>query len=416
MSLALVALLALVAALLVGAFRADLNVGLLAFAAAYPLGFAAGLTPAEVAALFPNQLVLTVLGVSLFFELVGENGTLARLTGGLLRLAQGDGRWLPVAFFGLAFGLSALGPGNIAAVALLAPVALPAGVRAGASPLLMTVALCTGANAGAFSPVAVAGGLNAALLQEIGLGGAGLPFQVFATVAAMQSLSAAGGWVLLGGFRRAGAGVAAREAAGPTARLARRHRLTLLAVFTFLLAVVGFGASPAAVAFGLAALLAAARLADLERAVRALPWSVVLLIAGVGTLVNLLGTTGSLDLLVALLARYAAPGTLNALLALVSGLASIGSSSSGVVMPLLVPLVPELVAQVGSGNPVEAVIAVDVGSHMVDVSPLSTLGALCLAALPDGADRASVFRGLLAWGLAMALVGALFAFVFLDLL
>jgi hypothetical protein len=64
----------------------------------------------------------------------------------------------------------------------------------------------------------------------------------------------------------------------------------------------------------------------------------------------------------------------------------------------------------------EAVIAIDVGSHMVDVSPLSTLGALCLAALPDGFDRSSVFRPLLIWGLGMAFVGALLAFVFLDLL
>lgn len=416
MSLALAALLVLVLVLTVGAFRADLNVGLLAFAAAYPLGFAAGLAPTEVAALFPAQLVLTVLSVSLFFELVGENGTLTRLTGGLLRLVGGDGRWLPVAFFGVAFGLSALGPGNIAAVALLAPVALPAGVRAGTSPLLMTVALCTGANAGAFSPVAVTGSLNAALLAEIGLGGAGLPLQVFAAVAAMQSLSAVGGWVLLRGFRPVGAVPADREPVRPAPRLGRRHRLTLLAVLAFLLAVAGFGSSPVAVAFALAAVLTAARLADAGRAVRALPWSVVLLIAGVGTLVNLLEKTGSLDLLTALLARYAAPGTLNALLALVSGLASLGSSSSGVVMPLFVPLAPDLVAQVGSGNPVEAVIAVDVGSHMVDVSPLSTLGALCLAALPDGADRAGVFRGLLAWGLAMALAGALSAFVLLDLL
>jgi hypothetical protein len=53
---------------------------------------------------------------------------------------------------------------------------------------------------------------------------------------------------------------------------------------------------------------------------------------------------------------------------------------------------------------------------MVDVSPLSTLGALCLAALPETVNKARLFRQLLAWGLAMAVVGAGFAWMFLDVL
>jgi uncharacterized membrane protein YqjE len=62
------------------------------------------------------------------------------------------------------------------------------------------------------------------------------------------------------------------------------------------------------------------------------------------------------------------------------------------------------------------VIAIDVGSHMVDVSPLSTLGALCLAALPEDANRAKLFRQLLLWGLSMTFVAMLLAFLFLDVL
>jgi hypothetical protein len=46
------------------------------------------------------------------------------------------------------------------------------------------------------------------------------------------------------------------------------------------------------------------------------------------------------------------------------------------------------------------------------VSPLSTLGALCVAAVPDGPAAAKLFRQLLLWGVSMAVVGAVIAQLF----
>ena len=48
------------------------------------------------------------------------------------------------------------------------------------------------------------------------------------------------------------------------------------------------------------------------------------------------------------------------------------------------------------------------GAAIVDVSPLSTLGALCVAALPSPEGARVLFRQLLLWGFAMTIVGALF--------
>jgi hypothetical protein len=48
----------------------------------------------------------------------------------------------------------------------------------------------------------------------------------------------------------------------------------------------------------------------------------------------------------------------------------------------------------------------NVSGHLVDVSPLSTIGALCLAATADAESR-DLFNKLLAWGLSMAVVGAI---------
>ncbi len=414
MSLALVALLLLVAILVLAAVRSDLNAGIFAVAVAYGLGLGVmGLSAAEVAGFLPSQLVLTIVGVALLFEMAQQNGTLERLAAVAIRLVRGNARLLPVSFFLLTFALSAMGPGNIAATVLVAPIAMPTAVAAGISPFLMAVLVCTGANAGAFSPVSVTGNINTALIQKIGLTEPLLPLQIFLTVALIQAVTALAAYLFLGGYRvqrRADVPEVPRQG------FELRHVLTLLAIGLFIVALVVFQVPAPAAAFALVAALSLFRLGDADASIKALPWGVLLLISGLSILIGLLEKVGSLELTTRLLAQAATPQTVNAVLAFFAGMASVGSSSSGVVMPLFIPLAPQILERVGVADLTAAVVAIDLGSHMVDVSPLSTLGALCLAALPHSQNRNRLFRQLLGWGLSMTLVGALLAWVFLDLL
>jgi hypothetical protein len=77
------------------------------------------------------------------------------------------------------------------------------------------------------------------------------------------------------------------------------------------------------------------------------------------------------------------------------------SSSSGVVLPLFIPMVPGLAIDTTSAMYLIATVAVS--AHLVDCSPFSTLGALSLASakkeLVDGNER--LFSALLLWGLVM---------------
>jgi hypothetical protein len=45
------------------------------------------------------------------------------------------------------------------------------------------------------------------------------------------------------------------------------------------------------------------------------------------------------------------------------------------------------------------------------VSPLSTIGALCIAGVPAGEQSRKLFNQLLAWGLSMTVVGALLCWI-----
>ena len=61
-------------------------------------------------------------------------------------------------------------------------------------------------------------------------------------------------------------------------------------------------------------------------------------------------------------------------------------------------------------------LSINVGSALVDVSPLSTIGALCVAAVADVVVARKLFRAMLEWGVAMTLVGAVFCALFAPLL
>jgi hypothetical protein len=92
-------------------------------------------------------------------------------------------------------------------------------------------------------------------------------------------------------------------------------------------------------------------------------------------------------------------------MAFVTGIISVYSSTSGVVLPAYLPTVPGLIEQLGGGDAIAIASSMNIGGHLVDVSPLSTIGALCIAAIPSSEDPQALFNRLLAWGLSMSVVG-----------
>jgi hypothetical protein len=74
------------------------------------------------------------------------------------------------------------------------------------------------------------------------------------------------------------------------------------------------------------------------------------------------------------------------------------------------------VDELGGGEPLAIASSMIVGGHLVDSSPLSTIGAVCIASAPLGEDRRVLFLKVLFWGLSMAVVGAVYCWVFFGLL
>jgi di/tricarboxylate transporter len=217
-----------------------------------------------------------------------------------------------------------------------------------------------------------------------------------------------GGYAVLGGLRLFRRGQKSADAAElPTHPIEPRHWLTLTLIALLLVGVIGFELEVGMTALTAATILTFARATDEKEAIRGMPWNVILMVTGVTVLITLMEKTQGLALFTDLLVRLSTTETVTAVVAFVTGVVSVYSSTSGVVLPAFLPTVPGLVERLGGLNPIAVASAINVGSHLVDLSPLSTTGALCLAGLPAGVDSQGLFNKLLAWGLSMTVVGAL---------
>jgi di/tricarboxylate transporter len=404
-SLAWVSVGALVLAVGLSVFT-TLNVGILLLAMAWVVGvFLGGMSVDVVLSGFPVQLLVTLVGVTLLFSMSETNGTLSRLTGRAVRLCRGNAGLLPVMFFLLGVVVATIGPGGTPASALLAPPAMAVAGRVGIPPLLMAIMAGNGALAGTLSPFAPGGIVANGVMERIGLGG--LEWQTYGYNVLAHAIVGIGGFVLLGGlrlFRRWEAGGALPE---PDAeRFEGKHWLTITGIAALIAAVVGFGAHVGLTALFIAAVLTLLRSVDEQRAIQRMPWGVILMVTGVTVLISMMEKTQGMDLFTSGLASISTAASVVPIMAFGTGLISVYSSTSGVVMPAFLPMVPELAQQLGGVNPAHLAWAITVGGGLVDLSALSTVGALFLAAAPPGTNTRALFNALLAWGLSMSVVGA----------
>jgi len=410
MPLAWLSLGALVIAMIVSC-TTTMNVGVLALALAWLVGVYFGsMGLNEVLSGFPVQLFLTLAGVTLLFTQAQLNGTLDRVAHAAVRICRGNTGLIPVMFFALGGVIASLGPGNVATAAMLAPMAMAVAARASIPPFLMAIMVGNGAQSGALSPVAPTGIIVTGLMDKIGLGG--YEIQTYATNLVAHAIIAFGGYLLLGGVRLFRNSYVGGESADGSAGLAATHWLTLAVIAGVLSTVLFLDANIGMAAFTGAVVLAALRLADHEQAIRKMPWIPILMVSGVSVLVALLEKTGGLDLFTTILARFATPGSLTGVIAFVTGVISVYSSTSGVVLPAFLPTVPGLIDRLG-GDPFSVASSMNIGAHLVDMSPLSTTGAMCIAGISDVAQVRPTYNKLLAWGLSMTVIGAIGCYLFL---
>jgi hypothetical protein len=346
------------------------------------------------------QLLITLVGVTLLFGCAQANGTMEGAARQALRICGSRTALLPPAFFGLSAVLAMIGPGAILSTALVAPFAMNVGTRAGIPAFLIALMVGNGSNAGNLSPFSTVGAIVTGLMTRAGLGGH--EFRLWFFHAAAHILVALIAYVLFGGLRLSGRMEGQAVAAPP---MRTHHVVTLLVTAAWIVSVLVFRMPLGWTALAGAVILFALRVASPREALRSMPWKIIALVVGISTAVGLLERAGGLAWFQDAIARVATAQSVHAVIAFLAGAISAYSSTSGVVLPAFIPLVPGIAERLPGVDPLALAITLNIGAALVDVSPLSTIGALCIAAAPPGSGTA-LFRKLLLWGLSMTVVGA----------
>jgi Na+/H+ antiporter NhaD/arsenite permease-like protein len=404
-SLGIVTLGALALAILLSC-TTRLNVGLLALALAWVIGvYVADLPLRDVTSAFPVDLFLTLAGVTLLFSQAHVNGTLDILAHNAVRLCRGRVGLVPIMYFALGAAIASVGPGNIATTGLLAPMAMATAVRMRVSPFLMAIMVGNGCNAGSLSPFAPTGVIVTGLMERIGLGGFEIDTWLYNLGA--HAIVAFGGYLAFGGAKLLTRADRVEAADEPPPRALGAHQiLTLVVIGLLILGVILLRMNIGMAAFTAAVLLTLLRAADDHAAIKGMPWSTILMVCGVTVLIGLLERTGGMEIFTDLLSSISTQATIIPYMAATVALISAYSSTSGVILPAFLPTVPGLIENVGGGSALALASTMNIAGHLVDVSPLSTIGALCIAGVPAGDASRRLFNQLLAWGLSMTIVGA----------
>ncbi|HVY64573.1 MAG TPA: SLC13 family permease [Gammaproteobacteria bacterium] len=387
-----------------------LNVGLLAIALAWVIGVYVGHLPLrEVTAGFPIDLFLTLAGVTLLFSQAHVNGTLDIVAHNAMRLCRGRVGLVPIMYFALGAAIASAGPGNIATTGLLAPVAMATALRMRISPFLMAIMVGNGCNSGSLSPLAPTGIIVTGLMSRIGL--PGLEIQTWAYNLLAHAIVAFAGYFIFGGFKLLMRAERVEIEHEPRQSLDRHQAITLAMIGMLIVGVVFGGFNIGMAAFAAAVLLTLLRAADDAEAIKRMPWSTIVMVCGVTVLIGLLEKTGGMKIFTDLLSSIATQHTVVPELAVIIGVVSAYSSTSGVVLPAFLPTVPGLAQNLGLENALGLASTMNVAGHLVDVSPLSTIGALCIAGIPAGEASRRLFNQLLAWGMSMTVVGAVLCWI-----
>lgn len=404
MSAELISILVLVVVFVIATTR-SINMGALAFAAAFAVGeLAADLDADGIFAGFPGDLFVVLVGVTYLFAIARANGTTDWLVHASIRLVRGRIALIPWVMFVLTGALTAIGAVSPAAVAIVAPIALSFAAQYGISPLLMGAMVVHGAQGGGFSPISIYGSIVNGIVERENLPGNEVALLLASLV--VNLVIAGIVFVLFGGLKLGGRdtgkstegdGTEEAKSAGNDAgsRLDPAKIATLASLVALVVAVLGFDLDAGLSAITLAVILSAFWPESSRKAVGEIAWSTVLLICGVLTYVGVLEEMGTIDWAGEGVSDIGVPLLAAVLLCYIGALISAFASSVG-IMGALIPLAVPFPAQ-GEIGAVGMIAALAVSATVVDVSPFSTNGALVLAAAPD-VDRERFFRQLMVYG------------------
>ena len=377
MDMGVISLIILVAVVVLGFVRKS-NVGILAIAAAAILAYASGqFTAKQVTGGFSASLFMTLLGVTLLFGVIQANGCLEIVMKKLVK-AFGKQVWLiPILMYVVGWVMSAIGPGCVPTLAFVAALAIPLAHETGYNPIMLMIIGDLATYSGRWSPISPEGILVSKLMGEQGFTGVLTPMIINTAIGSIILSIIA--FIYYKGFKIKGGAHFTETTEVPA--LERNHIIALCGILAMLAGVIFLKMDVGLASFIVAAVLMLIGIGDQKTAFKGVPWNTLVLVCGVGVLMNLVISTGGIDLLANIMSSVMSPKTAAPIAGLCAGAMSWFSSTMGVVLPTLLPTIGTIVENVGGGvSAIEIVSTIGIVSSCAGFSPASTVGAIIMGA------------------------------------
>ena len=425
-------ILAIALAIFLG-YKTKINTGLFCIVFAYIIGcFVMGLKSKQVIGYWPTSTMFVILSVSLFYNFAAINGTLEKMSGALLYACRKFPGLLPYALLAVAVILSVMGATYFTVLAFLAPITLVICDESRMDKLTGAVAINCGALAGGNFPTSNLGVIFRGLadtafeaspdVEAVETFGMEMKIFLFSVLFSLVLVT-----IFRFGFkenRNIGKGVTFKKPEVFT----KDQKITLSLMMIMMVVVLIFplmqilmsgnaaiqyisskvDVGLVAIVFAVIALLL--KLAPQKEALAKIPWNTIVMIAGAGMLIAVAVEAGTIDALSTWIGFNVPKPLVPIAFSIVGAIMSFFSSTTGVVAPALVPLIPKQAAAAVLSS--SALVACTIiGAQSSAISPFSSGGSLILGSTPKEEDRNMLFNRLLMVAVTISvLFGAVYNF------
>lgn len=413
-------------------YKTKINTGFFGIVFAYIIGcFIMGMKPSALIKMWPISIFFVVMSISLFYNFAIVNGTLEKLAMRLLYACRKFPNLLPLFIYFAATFVAALGAGYFTVLAIFAPITLLICHKTGMNRLLGAVSVNYGALAGANFMTSASGMIFRGLVEQTEYAPDAFAHttSIFLTtfILPIVVLSV---WIFLS--TKKGTAIKSYDIEKPEAFDAKQKQ-TLGLIFALVFTVLVFpvltmifpgsetlkylngkiDVGLVAIVFTIIALFM--KLGDQRAVIAKVPWNTLIMICGVGMLIQVAIQAGTIDLLAgwvgASIPRLIVPFALT----IIAGIMSFFSSTLGVVTPALFPIVPAVAAATNL-NPMLLFTVIVAGAQATSISPFSSGGSMILGSCDTEEERTELFPKLMFRAVPMCLSFSLIACLILLLI
>lgn len=398
MSSAIIILLLFVATIFIG-FKANINQGILAMVVSYIAGsFFMGIKPSDLVAMWPMKIFFILITVSFFYNFATLNGTMDKLALNIIYKFGKKTKLLPFVAFFAAYLMSGLGAGPYSILFLFCPILFNIADKVGMSKVLLGTAAYLGSVASGAFPTSSTGAVINAIMASAGYPEQAMNYSFAVFLEATLALFVVfliNYFFIFKGHKAESADIVLEKPEPYNDK--QKTSITLILVFVvalllpFILATifktpflknlakltdVGF------VALILGTISTVLKLADEKKAISTIPWNTVIMISGISLIVGVAINAGTIEMLVSLVNSTGNKTIVPGIMSFIASCMSLVSSTTGVVIPTLYPMVPKI-AEASALNPALLFSVINSGSGIVGLSPLSACGAIMMSCVAE---------------------------------